>query len=119
METHDSWIKIFEGYSFKETFLEYETSYTAYLTSKVWGRDDVILYINYEISSVETTHERDVYKILDVLEAMGGINEVFVFTVGIIVFPISEFSYNLKLIQKLFLVTTSDDSFLKKQDLKK
>ena len=43
---------------------------------------------------------------------MGGIQDLLISIVGIFVFPYSEFMYNLKALQKLYLVRTIDPNLI-------
>ena len=43
---------------------------------------------------------------------VGGVQDFFILILGMFVFPFSEFRYNLKMFQKLFLVNTKDKSII-------
>ena len=47
-------------------------------------------------------YERQAYNLIDLLGDLGGVAEVIIGTFGIFLFPISEFSFNLSALKKLF-----------------
>lgn len=57
-------------------------------------------------------HIRKLYSLFDLLTDLGGVAELLVILFGIIIFPFSEFSFNIKAIQKLFYVRTRNDDFI-------
>ena len=60
-------------------------------------------------------HVRVVYDLLGVLGDLGGVTEVIMLFFGFFLEPISEHSFMLKAIKKLFLARTNDnDLFLEK-----
>lgn len=56
---------------------------------------------------------REVYNFLDILGDLGGMLGLFQSFVAFFVLPISEFSFNLEMINHLFMAKTSDQSILK------
>lgn len=51
---------------------------------------------------------------------VGGVQDVFFAIFGLLVFPFSEFRYNLKMFQKLYLVNTKDRTIIDyKEDIDK
>ena len=57
---------------------------------------DEILNVNLMHETVEILQVREIYDLLSLLGDLGGINEILITILGILIFPISEFSYNLK-----------------------
>jgi len=67
----------------------------------------------------EVKHTRKVYGWIDLLGDLGGVTEVIMIVFGFFLFPISEHSFFLKAIKKLYLVRTEDNSmFLPNNDEK-
>ena len=60
------------------------------------------------MSDIEMTHTREVYNVLDLLGDLGGSNEIFIFLIGIFIFPISEFGYKMKVLELLYQVDGKD-----------
>jgi hypothetical protein len=67
----------------------------------------------------EVIHERTVYNFLDLLGDMGGLVDLMISFFGLALFPISKFSFILKAMEKLYLVSLKDNSILQKKSLKK
>jgi len=64
--------------------------------------------------SEQIKHTRQIYGWLDLLGDLGGVTEVIMICFGFFLFPISEHSFVLRAIRKLYLVRTrKDDMFLK------
>lgn len=55
------------------------------------------------------SHERRVYGYFDLLGELGGVMEVLILFFGLFLFPISEHSFYLNAIKKLFFAKTHDD----------
>ena len=58
-------------------------------------------------------HERRVYDFLDLLGDLGGVFEIILFVIGLMVYPVSEYSFYLKALSELFLVKTMDKDLMK------
>lgn len=69
---------------------------------------DVIFIINTWLDGVMVSHSRRVYGFFDLLGELGGVMEVLVIIFGLILFPISEHSFYLNAIKKLFFARTKD-----------
>jgi len=78
-----------------------------------------VFQINFFLDDVETYHIREIYDLLGLLGDLGGIQDILIAIVGIFVFPYSEFSFNLKAMQKLYLVSTTDPNLIYNGALKK
>ena len=63
--------------------------------------------------------ERSIYGVLDLIGDIGGVLEVLVSVVGILMYPLTEYSFVLKALQKLYLARTSNKNLLRKTSLKK
>lgn len=62
-------------------------------------------------------HEREAYSILDLVGDLGGVIELFVFSIGCFVGPIAFHSYILKATKFIFLARTKDkDMFVEPKD---
>ena len=53
-------------------------------------------------------HTRQVYNVIDFIGDLGGVLEILVMIFGIVLYPLSEFQFNLKAINLLFMARTSD-----------
>jgi hypothetical protein len=60
-----------------------------------------------------------VYNFLDILGDLGGLVDIIISFFGIVMFPISKFSFILKALEKLYLVNVKDKSILSHKSLKK
>jgi hypothetical protein len=59
-------------------------------------------------------HERSVYGFLAMIGDLGGVTEIIMLLFGFFMFPISEFSFNIKAMKKWFIVCTTDNNLVKK-----
>ena len=73
---------------------------------------DEIMNVSLMFSEIETKHVREVYDFFGLIGDLGGISELFVLILGIFVFRYSEFSYNLKALEKLYLVNSKDPNIV-------
>ncbi len=73
---------------------------------------DTVYYYDVYVYDEVTKHTRDVFDFLDLLGDLGGVMEIIVIAFGYIMSSMSEFSFNLKAIEKLFLVRTKDETLL-------
>jgi hypothetical protein len=74
----------------------------------------------FDLDPIEILHSREVYHIMDLIGDIGGVLEVFITIFGILLFPVSEHSFVMKALEKLFLARTLDDSmFVKTKLIKK
>lgn len=64
-------------------------------------------------------HSRYIYTFLDLLGDLGGIHDIAIALIGIFVLPMSNFSYILKILEKLYLVKTDDESLMMKKSMQK
>lgn len=58
-------------------------------------------------------HIRYIYNVLDVLGDLGGVTEVIMLLFGFFLFPISEHSFILQALRRLYKARTTDDSLFK------
>jgi hypothetical protein len=73
---------------------------------------DEVLQWNIFLDNKSTVHKREIYNFLDLLGDLGGIRDIIVASIGILLFPYSEYSYNLKVLSKMYLAETIDESLL-------
>lgn len=66
----------------------------------------------YWLNNFGTKYNREVYNFLDLLGDLGGVMEVIDVIIGFFLLSISEFSYNLEVMSKLFFARTKDDNLL-------
>jgi hypothetical protein len=62
------------------------------------------------LQSESITHRREVFNFLDLIGELGGVIEVFILIFGVVLYPISKFSFFLKATKMLFHARTSDSS---------
>ena len=112
IETSDSLLKSLSP-SYKSTFYDVGlVSTTEYPT--LAGMPGVLYAMNFFIDAVKISHSREVYNILDLIGDLGGVLEVIIFVFGVFLFPISEFSFVMKALEKLYLARTSHSTLLKR-----
>lgn len=70
---------------------------------------DIYFIQNTWLDGIMVSHERRVYGYFDLLGELGGVMEVLVLFFGFFLFPISEHSFYLNAIKKLFFAKTKDD----------
>lgn len=66
--------------------------------------EDVLLSIEFQLTSERTFMRREVYGFLDMLENIGGVRSILVSICGIVMYSLGLQSRNLKFIKELFLV---------------
>jgi hypothetical protein len=87
---------------------------------KIQNNDPSLIYESFFMLDMEeVVQERTVYNFLDLLGDMGGLVDIIVSFFGIVLFPMSKFSFILKALEKLYQVSSKDSSFLQKKTLKK
>ena len=59
-----------------------------------------------------TVNKREVYNFFDLLGDLGGIQDIIIIVCGFFLFPVSEFSYNLKALSKMYLVNTESEELV-------
>ena len=111
IETKDSFFNPLSTPSIEASFFD-----VAKTTSVMVNRPLVFPHAVYAmevfLNSFEISHSREIYDLLALLGDLGGIHDVFVLIFGIFVFPWSQFSYNLKIFEKLYLVRTTDSTLV-------
>ena len=60
------------------------------------------------LSRTMVTHKRKIYDIVALLGDLGGVTEVITLAMGILLFPISESSYNMMSTKRMFLARTKN-----------
>jgi hypothetical protein len=51
-------------------------------------------------------NSREIFSLLDLLGDLGGVTDVVIYFFGIFLFPISQHSFTMRYLQKMFLVRT-------------
>ena len=69
-----------------------------------------LLHINYTLDLNQTAHQREVYSFLDFVSDIGGVFDLIILAVGFFFKRISEFSFKLKFIQKMYRIKKKDMS---------
>ena len=62
---------------------------------------------NYHLNQIAEHHRRKTYDIMNLVSDIGGVYEFFIMIIGILMFTISEHSFTLATIKKLFFVKNS------------
>ena len=73
-------------------------------------RDDtnpLLLQYDLMLTNNVIVHKRKIYDIVALLGDLGGVTEVIMLTMGILLFPISESSYNMMSTKRFFIARTS------------
>ena len=63
--------------------------------------------------NVLVLHERSIYGFIDLLGDLGGVLEIVLLVFGLFLSPISEYSFNIKAIQKLYKAKTNEPSMFR------
>ena len=58
-------------------------------------------------------HTRRIYSLFDLLGDLGGVTEVIMLAFGFMLYPISEHSFYLKAIKKLFIAKTTNEKLFR------
>ena len=59
-------------------------------------------------------HTRKVYNLINFLGDLGGVIEDFIYVFGCLIFPISRYSFEVKLFEKLYLAKTKNPEIFEK-----
>ena len=74
--------------------------------------EDTYLIYNFQFSENRLLHVRSCYNILDFIGNIGGVLDIFVLVFGVFFSPISQFSFMIRALQKIYKVQTSKDRHL-------
>lgn len=111
IETFDNTLEI--GYmSINETF--YQVGFVLHHEIVPEANPDIFYEECYWLQGEAKKHVRQVYNILDLLGDLGGVLECFLILFGILLFPIAEFSFYLKIAKRLYFARTRDDNLFPK-----
>lgn len=61
-------------------------------------------------------HTRQIYSLFDILGDLGGVTEVIMLLFGFFLYPISEHSFSLQALKRLYKARTLDDTIFKKSE---
>jgi hypothetical protein len=64
---------------------------------------DKVLRIAILLSNIKANHERTIYNMNDLIGDLGGVLQLFAYVFGLVIYPISQHSYFLKKLEKLYL----------------
>ena len=73
---------------------------------------DEIFTSTYMLDNTKVGHFREVYTFYDLMGDLGGIQGLIVSFWGFFLFAWSEFSFNIKALQSLYLVKSKDHTFI-------
>lgn len=102
IDLEDDYIQVGQKDSFK--FYDGEDSKTVPLM----GKSETLVSVAIFLSDRSTTYERKIYAVFDLMGDIGGLIEISMLCLGSLLASISEHSFFIKAIQKLFLVNTYD-----------
>ena len=78
---------------------EYDSFFTIGKTTKFEEihevAQDAVFISEFNLSRLGTLHERKVYSLFNLLSDLGGVAELLIIIFGVLVFPFSEFSFNI------------------------
>lgn len=80
---------------------------------------NLLLQLTLTLDDIGVMHTRQGYGIMDLCGDLGGVLEVIVFVFGVLMYQVSKYSYELKLLEKLYVVKTNDASLFTMADLGK
>ena len=83
------------------------------------GLPGVVFSLNFFVDTLMISHSREVYNLMDLIGDLGGVLEVITFMFGIFLVPISEFSFVIKALQKLYLARTTQTGLFKNDKMRK
>ena len=66
------------------------------------------------LEAEDIRHSREIYSLFDILGDLGGVTEVIMLLFGFFLFPISEHSFSLQALKRLYKARTIDNSIFKK-----
>jgi hypothetical protein len=76
---------------------------------------DILFKVNIQALNKKVEHSREVYNLLDLIGDIGGVLDVLLLLFGLLIYPISEHSFVLKAIEKLFLAHSVQENVFVKQ----
>ena len=118
IETYDSFVNPLMTTDIEDSFYDIGSiSGTSVKTPPFMS--NTVYQLGLYLYQEQITHVREIYDILGVLGNLGGISEIFLLIFGIVAFPYSQFSYYLKVIEKLYLVRTCEIDLFKNGKSKK
>lgn len=68
------------------------------------------------LEAEDIRHTREIYSLFDILGDLGGVTEVIMLLFGFFLYPISEHSFSLQALKRLYKARTVDDSIFKKTE---
>ena len=107
--TQDDYFQLGDAYEHPDGFLNYDSiAKDIVANQKIDPFTGCRLYFEAAIVMSDNliTHSRRIYGLLDVLGDFGGLNEVVMSILALLLSPWVEFQFNLKALQKLYLVKT-------------
>ena len=117
VETQDEWMQLGQ-YTFKGYF--YQIGKTVNRPTVKEVSPNSVYIVESVLLSEQIKHTRQIYGWLDLLGDLGGVTEVIMICFGFFLYPISEHSFTLKAIRKLFLVRTREENlFLRDEKAEK
>lgn len=104
ISTHDDWLQLLEPYEWPSSFLSIESSEKNILRTKMNGDFKIYQQYQFALGSEAKYHQRTIYSLLDLFGDLGGLIEACMTLIAVFLHPWSEFVFNVKAIQKLYMV---------------
>ena len=111
--TNDDFIKNFLASSYEGEFYTFG-QYISNENAIRYSRPNEIFCITVSLDEQMDMHFRDIYNVFDLLGDLGGVTEVLILMFYLFITPLSEHSFMIKALSKLYLARTTDrDLFVK------
>ena len=76
----------------------------------------MIYYQSFSLANEQVIYERRRYNSFDLIGDIAGVKELLVFVIGIFMCRWSEFGFNLKVLENLYIASTKDNGLLGGKD---
>lgn len=90
-----------------------------YYSDKNYNYDSNLLSVDITLSDEIIMHDRCVYTLMNLFGDIGGMKGVIIALLGLLVNPITEHSFFLKVLELLFMAQTTDKSLFNHKNLNK
>jgi len=95
-------------------FMSFKSNSLAQYKAMDIGGINAYFMINISLDTQKIIHTRQVETVLDVFGEMGGLFDFIILLTALLVSPYSEFAFNLKAIQQMYIAKTKDDVIFEK-----
>ena len=91
-ESFNSYFNIFDDPTYEGEFYNIEKLRKDSLAQQNWDKD-AIYWNSFVLNNKEFHHERSIYGLMDLIGELGGVKEILVSIIGLIMLPISSFGF--------------------------